>query len=145
MAAEAASRTLAEVGRRRRRVTAAVGARRGGGGVELGGDVVERHEAFCRSLEPDSCSSLHHDLMNGRRMELEALRGEVVRRAAFVQRARRGDRNDVRLAPTVGHPERTRRSSSILLNGAKTCSGSRRPTGGLFVWLPLLYSAQAPS
>jgi 2-dehydropantoate 2-reductase len=50
-------------------------------GVELGGDVVERHEAFCRSLEPDSCSSLHHDLMNGRRMELEALHGEVVRRA----------------------------------------------------------------
>jgi 2-dehydropantoate 2-reductase len=50
-------------------------------GVELGSDVVERHEAFCRSLEPDSYSSLHHDLVNGRHMELEALHGEVVRRA----------------------------------------------------------------
>jgi 2-dehydropantoate 2-reductase len=50
-------------------------------GVELGTDVVERHEAFARSLEADSFSSLHHDLVHGRRMELEALHGEVVRRA----------------------------------------------------------------
>lgn len=50
-------------------------------GVDLGGDVLDRHEAFSRSLEPDSFSSLHYDLTRGRRMELEALHGEVVRRA----------------------------------------------------------------
>ena len=49
-------------------------------GVELGDDVVERHEAFARALEPDTFSSLHHDLTHDRRMELEALQGEVVRR-----------------------------------------------------------------
>jgi len=49
--------------------------------VDLGADVVDRHEAFSRSLEPDSFSSLHYDLTHGRRMELEALHGEVVRRA----------------------------------------------------------------
>jgi 2-dehydropantoate 2-reductase len=50
-------------------------------GVELGRDVVERHVAFARSLEAGSFSSLYHDLVHGRRMELEALHGEVVRRA----------------------------------------------------------------
>lgn len=49
-------------------------------GVRLGDDVIERHEAFARSLEPDTFSSLHHDLTHGRRMELDALQGEVVRR-----------------------------------------------------------------
>jgi 2-dehydropantoate 2-reductase len=38
--------------------------------------------ALAQSLEPDSFSSLHDDLVAGRRMELEALHGFVVRRAA---------------------------------------------------------------
>lgn len=49
-------------------------------GVELSADVLERNEGFARSLEPGTFSSLHHDLAHGRRMELEALHGEVVRR-----------------------------------------------------------------
>lgn len=51
-------------------------------GVELSEDAVDRHEAFARGLEPGSSSSLHDDLVRGRRMELEALHGIVVRRAA---------------------------------------------------------------
>jgi len=50
-------------------------------GVELAEDAVDRHDAFARGLEPGSFSSLHDDLVRGRRMELEALHGSVVRRA----------------------------------------------------------------
>jgi 2-dehydropantoate 2-reductase len=49
-------------------------------GVELSTDVLGRHEGFAHALEAGSTSSLHHDLTHGRRMELEALHGEVVRR-----------------------------------------------------------------
>jgi 2-dehydropantoate 2-reductase len=42
----------------------------------------ERALALARSVEPGSFSSLHDDLVAGRRMELEALHGFVVRRAA---------------------------------------------------------------
>jgi 2-dehydropantoate 2-reductase len=38
--------------------------------------------ALAQAIEPDSFSSLHDDLLAGRRMELEALHGFVVRRAA---------------------------------------------------------------
>jgi 2-dehydropantoate 2-reductase len=60
-------------------------------GVELSHDVVDRHEGFARSLEPETFSSLHHDLTHGRPMELEALQGEVVRR---------GHSHDVRVPVT---------------------------------------------
>jgi 2-dehydropantoate 2-reductase len=42
----------------------------------------ERALAMAESVEPGSYSSLHDDLVAGRRMELEALHGFVVRRAA---------------------------------------------------------------
>jgi 2-dehydropantoate 2-reductase len=42
----------------------------------------ERALALAQSVEPGSFSSLHDDLVAGRRMELEALHGLVVRRAA---------------------------------------------------------------
>src|SRR4029453_8362161 len=42
----------------------------------------ERALTLARSVEPCSFSSLHDDLVAGRRMELEALDGWVVRRAA---------------------------------------------------------------
>jgi 2-dehydropantoate 2-reductase len=48
-------------------------------GVPLGDDVTEQQIAFAEGLAPDSYSSLHHDLTSGRRMELEALHGVVVR------------------------------------------------------------------
>lgn len=51
-------------------------------GVPLGDDVVAQQVGFAAGLPRDSYSSLHHDLVTGRRMELEALHGTVVRRAA---------------------------------------------------------------
>jgi 2-dehydropantoate 2-reductase len=42
----------------------------------------ERALALAQAIEPGSFSSLHDDLVAGRRMELEALHGFVVRRAA---------------------------------------------------------------
>ena len=42
----------------------------------------ERALALAQAAEPGSFSSLHDDLLAGRRMELEALHGFVVRRAA---------------------------------------------------------------
>ena len=50
-------------------------------GIPLGDEVVDQQVSFAAGLAPDSYSSLHHDLTTGRRMELDALHGSVVRRA----------------------------------------------------------------
>jgi 2-dehydropantoate 2-reductase len=50
-------------------------------GVALRDEVVEQQVGFAATLPADSYSSLHHDLVTGRRMELDALHGSVVRRA----------------------------------------------------------------
>jgi 2-dehydropantoate 2-reductase len=50
-------------------------------GVQLPGDTTQRHARFAESLEPTGYSSLYDDLSSGRRMELEALHGTIVRRA----------------------------------------------------------------
>lgn len=50
-------------------------------GIELGDDLAVRHLELLDSLAPGSRSSLYHDLSQGRRMELEALHGEVVARS----------------------------------------------------------------
>ena len=50
-------------------------------GVGLAVDTAERIALFARGLEPTGYSSLYHDLVGGRRMELEALHGLVVRRS----------------------------------------------------------------
>lgn len=50
-------------------------------GVELGPGAVDRHVRFAEQLEPGGRSSLAHDKAVGRRMELEALHGTVVRLA----------------------------------------------------------------
>lgn len=50
-------------------------------GVNLRNDAVERALAFALELEPGSFSSLHDDKTRGKRMELEALHGTVVRLA----------------------------------------------------------------
>ena len=50
-------------------------------GVDLGPDAVDRHVRFAEALEPGGRSSLHHDKSHGKRMELEALHGTVVRLA----------------------------------------------------------------
>jgi 2-dehydropantoate 2-reductase len=50
-------------------------------GVELPLDTADRHAHFAQGLEPTGYSSLYDDLSSGRRMELEALHGTIVRRA----------------------------------------------------------------
>lgn len=48
-------------------------------GILLPADCVEKTFAFTAGLEPWSQSSLYHDLVGGRRLELETLHGTVVR------------------------------------------------------------------
>jgi 2-dehydropantoate 2-reductase len=67
-----------------RQIVAEVAVLAGAEGVRLGEDVVEQQVRFAAGLPPESYSSLHHDLVSGRRMELEALHGAVIRRAARV-------------------------------------------------------------
>ena len=50
-------------------------------GVPLAEDLVDRHLAAAAGLNPGLFSSLHDDLVSGRPMELDALLGELVRRA----------------------------------------------------------------
>ncbi|MGH2391943.1 MAG: ketopantoate reductase family protein [Candidatus Limnocylindria bacterium] len=52
-----------------------------GEGIDLPEDLVARHLAFAQSLPPGGYSSLYHDLTAGRRLELSALHGELLRRA----------------------------------------------------------------
>src|SRR5215207_4518418 len=65
-----------------RRIVAEVAALADAEGVRLGEEVVEQQVRFADGLPPESYSSLHHDLVTGRRMELDVLHGAVVRRAA---------------------------------------------------------------
>jgi 2-dehydropantoate 2-reductase len=51
-------------------------------GIELADDIVDQKTAFAETLGPDSFSSLHHDLVTGHRLELDALHGELTGRAA---------------------------------------------------------------
>lgn len=50
-------------------------------GVPLPDDLVERQLTLAKGLQPNLYSSLYDDLVAGRRMELEALLGELSRRA----------------------------------------------------------------
>ena len=50
-------------------------------GVDLPEDTADRHVSFAEGLEPTGYSSLYDDLKKGRRMELEALHGTILRRA----------------------------------------------------------------
>jgi 2-dehydropantoate 2-reductase len=54
-------------------------------GVALPDDLVDRHLASALALAPGLYSSLHDDLVAGRRIELDATLGELVRRAARVE------------------------------------------------------------
>ena len=53
-------------------------------GVDLAPDLVDRQITLASGLAADSYSSLYHDLMRGRRMELEALHGVVTTRARAI-------------------------------------------------------------
>ena len=50
-------------------------------GVRVAPDTVDAVVSFAEQLHPDARSSLHDDLVAGRRLELDALHGSVVRRA----------------------------------------------------------------
>jgi 2-dehydropantoate 2-reductase len=52
--------------------------------VDLPESVVDEWSAFVRDLDPEMYSSLHYDLTHGKRLELDALHGSVVRHAADV-------------------------------------------------------------
>lgn len=49
-------------------------------GIELPADLPDKTLGFANALEPGAGSSLHDDLVHGRRMELDTLLGEVIRR-----------------------------------------------------------------
>jgi 2-dehydropantoate 2-reductase len=49
-------------------------------GVDLPADLPDKALGMADALNPNNYSSLHHDLDHGRRMELDALLGAVVRR-----------------------------------------------------------------
>jgi 2-dehydropantoate 2-reductase len=55
---------------------ATIGARADAG---LTSDVISRLMAAAEALSPETTSSLHHDLVSGKRLELEALHGHAVR------------------------------------------------------------------
>lgn len=52
-------------------------------GIELPADLPGKTLDFADALEPGGGSSLYHDLIHGRRMELDALLGEVIRRGEY--------------------------------------------------------------
>jgi 2-dehydropantoate 2-reductase len=64
-----------------RRIVKEVAAVAAADGVVIGREAIDRHVAFAREIEGSTTSSLHYDLTHGRRMELEALHGTVVRLA----------------------------------------------------------------
>jgi 2-dehydropantoate 2-reductase len=49
-------------------------------GITLPADLPDTTLGFADALEPGGGSSLYHDLVQGRRMELDSLLGEVIRR-----------------------------------------------------------------
>jgi len=64
-----------------RRLMAEVSAVARAEGVDLPETVVDEWCEFVRELDPEMYSSLHYDLTHGKRLELDALHGSVVRHA----------------------------------------------------------------
>lgn len=50
-------------------------------GVTLSDDTIRGHETLAQNLEPGALSSLHYDLTHDKPLELDALHGELLRRA----------------------------------------------------------------
>jgi len=72
-------RDTAETWRMYRRIVEELAALARAAGVALADDVVDTIMKGATALAPTAFSSLHHDLMSGRRLELEALHGHAVR------------------------------------------------------------------
>jgi 2-dehydropantoate 2-reductase len=72
-------RTVPETRRMYRAIVEELAALARAGGVRLAGDIVDTIMKAADGLAPQAYSSLHHDLTQGRRLELEALHGHAVR------------------------------------------------------------------
>jgi 2-dehydropantoate 2-reductase len=72
-------RETSETWRMYRRIVEELAALARAAGVGLAADVVDTIMKGAAGLAPTAFSSLHHDLVNGRRLELEALHGHAVR------------------------------------------------------------------
>ncbi len=72
-------RQIPETWRMYRRIVEELAAVARAAGVTLPADVVETIIKNASALAPTAFSSLHHDLVHGRRLELEALHGHAVR------------------------------------------------------------------
>ena len=89
-------------------------------GVELAGDIVDQKTAFAESLGPDSYSSLHHDLVTGRRLLLEPRR----------RRNLAGSRRRPRPPLHLGAHRRPRRPRLLVrLGSTGPVRGARQPPG----------------
>ena len=75
-------RTVPETWRLYRLIVEELAALARASGVDLGADVVESVLKAAQGLAPEAFSSLHHDLTQGRRLELETLHGHAVRLGA---------------------------------------------------------------
>ncbi len=51
-------------------------------GIKLAPDAVEKQSAFAVNVQPGNMASMHRDLVNGKRLEIDALSGAVVRLGA---------------------------------------------------------------
>jgi 2-dehydropantoate 2-reductase len=74
-----AMRTVPETWRMYRLLLEELAALGAASGAGLAVDIVERIMANAQELRPETTSSLHHDLLAGKRLELEALHGHAVR------------------------------------------------------------------
>jgi 2-dehydropantoate 2-reductase len=74
-----AMRTVPETWRMYRLLVEELAALGAASGAGLPADIVERIMANAQELRPETTSSLHHDLLAGKRLELEALHGHAVR------------------------------------------------------------------
>jgi 2-dehydropantoate 2-reductase len=74
-----AVRTTPATWRMYRRIVEEVAALARASGVALADDVVDRVVEAGAAVAPEAYSSLHHDLVEGRRLELEALHGHAAR------------------------------------------------------------------
>ena len=72
-------RAVPESWRMYRRIVEELAAIGRAAGVPLADDIVETIVKAAEGLAPEAYSSLHHDLTQGRRLELEALHGQAVR------------------------------------------------------------------
>ena len=94
-------RSVPESWRMYRRLVEELAALAQASGVHLAPDVVDSIVRDASALAPALYSSLHHDLTQGRRLELEALHGHAVRLGRAPRRAHADALRRLRRAPAA--------------------------------------------